>query len=212
MPVLISDENYTEYMTLQHNALFQQKMDSVRAQKNLKNDIDKPIRNLVAMFALLGCKPLYSCCGFDYDGQPMHKTHEYGDTYIRLSPTKQTSKTLQKLADNEVIERAVVCSVEDISSDKWCVWVTPHFAQLISDFDYQISKEGYPWASSSCIHFYEHAVINIFYLEKAMKRLFVDEFANEAVLADTNKTQNLCVDNWQYPILEDWVIKKEELL
>ena len=81
MSVLISDEDYKEYRTLQHNALFQQKLESVRGMKNLRDDIDVPIRKLVAMFALLGCTPLWSCCGFDYDGQPMHKTHEYGNIY-----------------------------------------------------------------------------------------------------------------------------------
>jgi len=209
MSVLISDENYKEYMTLQHNALFQQKMDSVRAQTNLKNDIDNPIRNLVAMFALLGCKPLYSCCGFDYDGQPMHKTHEYGSTYIRLSANKSTADTLKKLSEREIIERTLVWDVKDISSDKWIVWATPKFAQLMCDFDYETSKMGYPWAFSSCIHFYEYGVIRINYLESAVKRLFISEFADEIVLKDTNKLQP---GAWQYPVLEDWIIKKEEIL
>lgn len=212
MSVLISDEDYNEYQILQHNALFQQKLDSVKALKNLRDDIDLPIRNLVAMFALLGCKPQYSCCGFNYDEQPMHKTHEYGNTYIRLSPIKQTTDVLKILSEEKIIESKVVFDVREISSDNWCVWLNPNFAQLISDFDYKISKDGYPWANKSCIHFYEYAVVKITYLEDAMKKLFIDKFTDEVILVDTNKIIRLKTANWQYPELENWIIKKEEIL
>ena len=208
MSVLISDEDYKEYRTLQHNALFQQKLESVREMKNLRDDIDVPIRKLVAMFALLGCTPLWSCCGFDYDGQPMHKTHEYGNIYIRLLYNEQYRKIAQKLFDEKIIEKKID-SVLDISSDKWIIL---RENQLYCDFDYVITKTSYPWSMKSCIHYYEYAAIRICELEQAILKLFSNDFADSAILHDTNSMMKQSMNNWQYPILEDWIITKEEIM
>jgi len=208
MSVLISDEDYKEYRTLQHNALFQQKLESVRGMKNLRDDIDVPIRKLVAMFALLGCTPLWSCCGFDYDGQPMHKTHEYGNMYIRLLYNEQYRKIAQKLFDEKIIEKKID-SVLDISSDKWIIL---RENQLYCDFDYVITKTSYPWSMKSCIHYYEYAAIRICELEQAILKLFSNDFADSAILHDTNNMMKQSMNNWQYPILEDWIITKEEIM
>lgn len=211
MPVLISDKDYNEYRILQHNALFQQKLESVRGMKNLKNDIDVPIRNLVAMFALLGCNPLWSCCGFDYDGQPLHKTHEYGNTYIRLLNNEQSRKIANILVIKQVIEKQIT-SISEISSDKWVGRQLGGYIQLNCDFDYEINKTQYPWSIKSCIHYCEYALIRIRELEQAILTLFSDDFADTAVLHDTNGKYKQHIYNWQYPILEDWIITKEDII
>lgn len=211
MPVLISDENYNEYRILQHNAVFQQKLDSIRATKNLKDDIDTPIRKLVAMFALLGCEPIWSCCGFDYEGQPMHKTHEYGNLYIRLTLNDCTIRVINKLHSEKIIKQ-LLFNITEIACADWVVWGDANFVQLDCDFDYWISEQGYPWSFSSCIHYYEYGVIKIYQMEEIVKRLFVDDFADEVTLKDSNKAQQTLIKNWQYPALEDWIITKEDII
>jgi len=160
------------------------------------------------MFALLGCTPLWSCCGFDYDGQPMHKTHEYGNMYIRLLYNEQYRKIAQKLFDEKIIEKKID-SVLDISSDKWIIL---RENQLYCDFDYVITKTSYPWSMKSCIHYYEYAAIRICELEQAILKLFSNDFADSAILHDTNNMMKQSMNNWQYPILEDWIITKEEIM
>jgi hypothetical protein len=210
MPVLISDEDYNEYRILQHNALFQQKLESVRGMKNLKDDIDIPVRNLVAMFALLGCKPLWSCCGFDYDRQPMHKTHEYGDTYIVLTVSKRTLEVIATLINHDVLK---LCKQDELlNTDDWIVWRAGNKLLLRCDFDYVTNKTQYPWSMKSCIHYYEYAVIKIQDLERAILKLFGDKFADTAILYDTNNEIKQHLYNWQYPILENWIITKEDII
>lgn len=206
MSVLISDENYAEYMTLQHNAIHQQKLDSAKGMINLKNDIDVPMRKLVAMFALLDCSPLWSCCGFDYDGQPMHKTHEYGDTYIMFHDTPRTKAILKILSAGKWVDGFR----EDTS--KWISWQNKNIIYLRSDFDYEHGKIGYPWSLNHCIHYPELSVLRIKELQDLLFLYFADEFMDIAVLRDTNRSQKWHVSNWQYPALEDWIITKEEML
>lgn len=210
MPVIISDEDYKEYRVLQHNALFQQKLDSVRGMKNLKDDIDVPIRKLVAMFALLGCEPQWSCCGFDYDGQPMHKTHEYGDVYIALTNSERTLQVMATLINYKIIK--LVRVEEPITTNDWYVWRNAQLIIMRSDFDYFQTQSNYPWTMHSCIHFSELATIQIYRLEQAILKLFNLEFLESEVLQDTNHQQKKHLYNWQYPTLEDWVVTKEDIL
>jgi hypothetical protein len=62
----------------------------------------------------------------------------------------------------------------------------------------------------SCIHYSEKALIQIQSLEHILSRL-KHSFVDEVVLIDTNKKQIQELPNWQYPALENWVIRKEEL-
>lgn len=206
MPVTISDEDYKEYMTLQHNVIFQQKLDSIRGLRSLKDDIDIPMRKLVAMFALLDCEPLWSCCGFDYDGQPIHKTHEYGNTYIALKNTQRTRSVIKILYAGKWIQER--CN----DTDKWEVWMTKGILYLRSDFDYFHRKNEYPWSMHNCIHFPELAVIKIDELENLMFLYFGDEFKETTVVSDTNRSHKTRVKNWQYPALEDWTVTLSDVL
>src|SRR3990167_575278 len=59
-------------------------LKSVKSITRLEDDIDEPLKTCVMALALLGCEPVWSCCGFDYAGQPIHKSHEHGRCGIRL--------------------------------------------------------------------------------------------------------------------------------
>lgn len=206
MPVLISDEAYKEYRILQNTAIFQQKLDSVRGMVNLKNDIDIPMRKLVAMFALLECSPMWSCCGFDYDRQPMHKTHEYGNTYLALQYTMRTRSILKILVAGKWIRP------RSDNTDQWEFWINNGVLYLRSDFDFFHRKNQYPWAMNNCIHFSELAVSKIRELEILTVGYFGDEFRDSVVLKDTNINQKRVVQNWQYPTLEDWTVTLSDVL
>jgi len=206
MSVLISNEDYKEYMVLLNTAKFQMKINSVNGTHNLKDDIDVPMRKLVAIFALLKCEPLWSCCGFDYNGQPLHKTHEYGNCYIALRNIERTQQIIQALKDSNI--------VFDLKGDtsNWETWIQGHVVYLRSDFDYFHKKSEYPWSMTSCIHYSELSLIYINRLEKQLLLQFGNELLNEVTLCDTNKNQKINLKHWQYPILEDWTIKIEDLV
>ena len=204
MAVTISNRDYKEYQVLLHNTVRQRKLDSVRGLDNLKYDIDAPMRNLVAMFALLGCEPIWSCCGFDYDGQPMHKTHEYGDVYITLKDLECTN-----LLVDELIKKKVVFEKTN-ETDRWETWKVKKAIFLRSDFDYFHKEADYPWAIKSCLHYPELAIFRIKELEKVLftaRSLFKDE----VVLSDTNKSYKEAYSSWQYPSLNAWVITPDDI-
>ena len=203
MPVTISDKDYEEYRILQHNAIFQEKLRSIKETKSLEYDIDIPIRKLVAMFALLGCEPLWSCCGFDYYGQPMHKTHEYGDSFIVFKNIDRAREIILTLESKGLIVG------RGSETNKWEVWSINDVIYLRTDFDYFHTQSKYPWTMKSCIHYSELALIKINELENALFYFFGEEFVEEVTLSDSNKIQKRTLKNWQYPILEDWIIKKE---
>lgn len=206
MPVLISDEAYKEYRTLQNTAIFQQKLDSVRGMVNLKNDIDLPVRRLVAMLALLECSPMWSCCGFDYDGQPMHKTHEYGNTYLAMQYTMRSRSILKILVAGKWIRP------RSDDTNQWEYWINNHTLYLRSDFDFFHRRDKYPWSLQNCIHFPELAVAKIKELELLIMAYFEDEFRESVVVKDTNLNQKRFASNWQYPTLEDWIVTLSDVL
>lgn len=211
MAVIISDKDYKEYLTLQHNSIFQQKLDSVRSLKSLKEDIDIPIRTLVATFALLGCEPLWSCCGFDYDGQPLHKTHEYGNAFIFFRETNQTQKIVDSLIEHKVVQNKEKGSGMDSKTNDWITYTFERRIHLASNFDYYQKKSDYPWSKNSCIHYPELAIIQINGLGWHVCKLFSNELLDTVTLHDTNKRYKDNLVDWQYPVLEDWIIHKEDV-
>jgi hypothetical protein len=40
---------------------------------SLEEDVDTPMKKIMVMLALLEVKTYFSCCGFNYNGQPVHK-------------------------------------------------------------------------------------------------------------------------------------------
>lgn len=203
----ITEDEYDEWQQLRQNALIQSKFDSVRGLKSVKDDIDVPVRRLVAMFALLGCEPLFSCCGFDYDGQPMHKTHEYGCVYFILTDNNRTIQILHELKEAKIVHE-----LEEETS-KWQGWKANNAWFLRSAFTREHDKIEYPWvADRTCIHYSEVGVLRIDILEKVLLKA-KNSFADEAVLEDTNDAykNERKISHWQYPTLEPWMITLDDV-
>ena len=207
MPVLISDEDYKELDVLRSYYQREENLKSIQSIQSLELDIDAPIRTIVAMFALLGCEPRFSCCGFDYHGQPIHKTHEYGNAYVMMTDNSNTAQVIDYLIENEFL-----ADTYQLSS-KWRTWKVKKdkvvFVALA--FDWEDSKREYPWTKHNCIHYAEKGVIGLYALRRKLY-LFRDSFLDNVTLYDTNEKQNSVLAYWQYPHLPPWEIEKEKVL
>ncbi|MBT4586155.1 hypothetical protein HN960_05150 [Candidatus Peregrinibacteria bacterium] len=185
----ISKEEYAEYQTLLKKSKYIYSRDSAKSIKSLEDDIDLPIKDCVAMLALIGCEPVFSCCGFDYDGQPLHKSHQLGYPYVRLT-------------DNLYSEALLTSPFKQ-------GWTAKIFGSQIS-LELNTSMNPH-WRKASCIHYSEEAVIGIQYLENLLhnnKHLFNDF----VVLKDTNASHASELKFWQYPPKTPWTIYKEDYI
>lgn len=187
---LITDGQWEEYNNLKHWAIKQKVWESARSIKRLEDDIDLPIRKSVAMCALLGRRPLFSCCGFDYYGQPYHKYHQYDAPYITISENEKSSFLL---------------NVGNVSG-----WKTEKHAPKTMKIEFRTEMNP-SWGSRESIHSSEERAIAMSVLEKFLMN-FYPYFAEEVALHDTNhRYKDGGVRFWQYPAKEPWVIKKSLL-
>lgn len=187
----ITDEQFSEYEQLKRWAKREMVFKSAKEITKLEDDIDKPIKNCVAMFALLGCQPFYSCCGFDYSKQPFHKSHQYGRPYIMLSDSERTAQILEILSRQKT------------------VWYAEKGAQGYVNLQVMAGMNPH-WRKEECIHFAEECVISIKWLECFLVVL-KSGMLEEVVIEDTNLRAKKDLEYWQYPPKEPWVILRSEV-
>lgn len=186
----ITDKQFDEYQALRKAAIMDGKLRSAHQIENLEDDIDKPIQKLVAIFALLSLPPLFSCCGFDYEGQPIHKTHERRP-YIMFSRKYDSSDILADIESHKSI---------------WKIYKR-HAIVLQCDFD-----NNPDWDFPECIHYSENHRIYIANIEKYLIQRFSDRLVDVATLHDTNETYRPAGIDWLYPPKKPWVISREYVL
>lgn len=189
MPILTDDE-YNEYLLLKEKAKRLGVLDSLSHTTRLEDDIDEPIKRCVAALALLGCEPIWSCCGFDYLRQPLHKYHQYGRVFFVLRRNDH-SDTFVEACPNW---QHPAC----IEGGEECI-----------DFHIDVKNVIPQWDNTDCIHYYEPFVGHIQALEDFLYR-FSDLFAEEVTLHDTNNLFKERFRLWQYPVMADWVIRKSD--
>ena len=162
--------------------------------KKLEDQIDVPIKKCVAMINLLGLKTLWSCCGFDYRGQPKFKDH--GDAHIYINFNDGINKINELLFIRS--KSGWSLSIADVScTEAWHLEAPSVFGDEM-------------WSKKDSIHFHESSNISIKNLETVlvdMKELMLEE----VVLMDENSTMKELFEYWQHEPAEDWVIKKEEI-
>ena len=190
----LTDKQYEEYKNLKRWAKREKVWTSARGIQYLEDDIDTPIKKCVAMLALLGLEPLFSCCGFDYQGQPYHKSHQYGEPYIMVK-------------DNPITRQWTHMGTNGNLVYGWKIRKHVQGTYLIV-----LKVPGNPyWRKKDCIHFSEEVVIEISLLEKTLLGL-QESFLPRIVLEDTNQNyKKNGIKHWQYPPKKPWVIKKELL-
>lgn len=188
----ITDEQFEEYKQLKKWAKREKVFKSAKEITKLEDDIDTPIKNCVGMFALLGCQPKYSCCGFDYIGQPFHKSHQYGRPYFILKSNQRTISIIFEMQKRRSVW------VASPGSDR-------HFTYL------EIVAEMNPhWRQHECIHFSEECVIGIEWLERFLWSA-KGYMKDSVVLKDTNAEIKEYNKNWQYPPKEPWFIRLKDI-
>ncbi len=188
----ISDEDYEEYIAIKKWANTQEILKSAKSIENLEDDIDLPIKKCVAMLALLGCKPIYSCCGFDYDGQLFHKSHQYGRPYFVLTANNVSNQFIEFLMDKKTL---------------WYVGQGNHPTWINLEL---MSGMNPHWRKEECIHFYEECLVGIIRLENILLQqthLMTDTYE----LIDTNYLAKRTAKHWQYPPKNPWMIQKNLL-
>lgn len=190
----LTDKQYEEYRNLKKWAKREKVWVSADGICCLKDDIDLPIRKCVAMTALLGMEPTFSCCGFDYHGQPYHKSHQYGEPYIMVRKNKVTEKWLT-MGGNGTI------------GGGWKIRKHVTNTCLII-----LKVQGNPyWRKRDCIHFAEEVVLGIAWLEKALSGMQEYFLPNWLLLDTNNNYKKNGVKHWQYPPKEPWLIEKSML-
>ena len=190
----ISNKKYQEYEQLKKWRDLQEVRDSVHSVTKLEDDIDLPIRNVVALIALTGCTPLFSCCGFDYEGQHLHKCHQYGEPYVMIRADQRCN---------------------DVLGAVWTRLSGGFILNYRSNLVYLEQKLPYRnphWDSPSCIHYSEESVIGLSRLEKSIITQLKDYMLDEVILTDTNSQNKKNNPHWQYPPKSDWVISKSAIL
>lgn len=191
----ISDQDYQEYLLLKKKYGQDAILESIR-DTPLEDDIDVPIKNCLMAFALLGCEPSWSCCGFDYFGQPIHKFHQYGRCYFVLR------HVMRSLA---VLHQAYVDQVPYLG--QWQFYIRNTGLDWHLDFKNVIPQ----WDDTQSIHYSEQAVVYTEYLERFLLGQSIN-FSDTATIEDTNASYHEIYSNWQYPTKESWTFTKEDLM
>jgi len=210
MMVEITQQEYEQYQAFLNNDLFYKKMESVKSAGSLERDIDAPIKNIVAMLALAGFEPIFSCCGFNYAGQPMHKTHNYGMVYVQMKANGRNLRFIEKAQPffRQKIWRGFHLKEDGVFGGKIYLWA-PFEQQWANEHGSRCGE--HPWKDKDCIHYPEYALFAIGALEK----LLVDNdylLIDKIVLHDANRNMKDKFRNWQYPVLEPWIIEKDAIL
>lgn len=197
--VTISDEDYAELEFLRRQYGRDAIGRSIKSITRLVDDTDSPIRECVAALALLGCEPLWSCCGYDYEGQPIHKDHAYGTPYVAVAKN-----------DRSMFVHRILGQTPFPFSDRWGLFETRRDGVDICGFKCRIVRDGY-WESHKSPHFGE---LGATYLQYFRDFLFTlsDHFSPSAVIVDTNGAYRNRFPFWQYPAKEAWTVTKDALL
>ena len=195
----ITDEEMEELDRLRHWYKRQQVLESVRASDRLEDDIDAPIKKCVMALALLGSEPRWSCCGFDYENQPIHKDHIYGGVGFTFRYTTRSHEIISRIISHDFVY------VDNFKAS----FHNQDGVQSITI--YASIERGKMWTDLHSIHYGELGATTIGYLEDFLLSMS-NEFSDEIVLRDTNAEARDKFPSWQYPPKRDWVIRKSDLL
>ena len=149
-------------------------------------------------FALLGCSPLWSCCGFDYHGQPIHKFHQYGRIYFILRDSIRTKRLWEDALHLHLIGGK---TWEFLFLQQSHVW------DLHIDFKNVIPQ----WSDEHCPHYSEQAVQYINQMEQFLV-MFRDDMLDVATVVDSNSIYKKVFRHWQYPSKGPWTFTKQDFL
>lgn len=169
----------------------------------LKNMLDKPMVEPVAYLNLLGCRTLWSCCGYHYKGETEGKSHMLGNTQILMVADAHSFEVVIRLF-NENPQMAVFpkwSALLDVKPLQGSI-LNLRFAFRVSDAD--------NWWNPKSAHFHEGPVLAIDALVRGLRSMESD-MKDEIILVDQNAimkahTQGL----WDFEPGEAWTIRKSD--
>lgn len=163
----------------------------------LENHIDDPIKKCVVGMALLGFKPLMSCCGFSYRGEKVPKKHlEKAYMYLSYPDIKKGFMEPNLL------------QIASLSGWKLDIIPGDHFIDFYAK-TWRDTQPSHPWNDAKCPHFHETFVIGISALEKTLTSL-KQYFQEKVQITDGNTFyKENCSKYWQYEPTEPWEVTPE---
>jgi len=161
---------------------------------NLELHIDDPIKKSVVGLALLGFKPVFSCCGFSYKGESVKKSHMTGKPYIYLDANLDIEHK-ELLFD---IARQSFWTIGFPGSGTYIDFYSP-----LGKFE----RQDHPWSSENSPHNCEPAVLTIAALERVLATKS-SQFTNSVEIIDGNYIYKEIykIKNWQYPVSLPWIV------
>lgn len=160
----------------------------------LEYHIDDPIKKCVVGMALLGFTPIFSCCGFNYIGERIAKSHILEKPYIYIHKTKMDDKLKSLLID-------ICCDSS---------WNISMAGNEYIDFHGWKWNNNHPWSVKGCLHKPEMPVLALSSLEKVLEKL-KDKFHTITEIKDGNEFYkiDLKLKHWQYPACQPWEVTPE---
>ena len=192
----ITEEQFDEYSNLKLRDRQSRARLSMQHIKTLEQDIDAPVRDTVAMLALLGCRVMWSCCGFDYPEQPDHKKHTLGQPYIMIHFDKESYSLAHAMF-----------STQWPYAGAWHILIRNHDGFPVLVLETNIARRG-EWSDAGCIYFSELGSTYIQYLNDFLVSLSY-KFADSVTIKDTNKAYRSKFPSWEYEPKSDWIVKRE---
>lgn len=203
----ITETELEEYRTLKNAYGWQAVEQSLSGVELLENDVDEPIKWTVAALTLLGVQPVFSCCGFNYVGQPLHKRHTVGTTYISVLANAEFNTLCEELNQYSDHLRGWWWEIVNGSG----LYKEDQHGQIY--FSETWARHGVPeWDDPLCIHYSEMAALAIRSMNVTLYRNFWDKIHLSAVLTDSNGHYQSGVSAWQYPAKKEWLITREWLV
>jgi len=194
----VDDNEYAEFLAIRTEQAIERRRKSEQSVTDLEDDIDEPIRSCVAKLALLGLEPRWSCCGFDYIGQPPHKSHQYGAAWVVLNYNQRCTW---------LFEHAIDIRFNDYING-WRTNLYRHYDRNYVSLRSELTN-GNAWPDPDSTHYYESGSIAIAYLDEFLSS-HQDEFFEIATVTDTNAEFMNLYPTWQYSPKLPWVIQASD--
>jgi len=164
--------------------------------KKLEDQIDLPIKKCIAMLNLLGLRTLWSCCGFDYKGQPKWKDHTHDNAYISIDFNSGINNLNELLFIRS--KSGWSLSIGDVScKEAWLLEAPSVFGEEM-------------WNKRDSIHFHERSNISIKNLETVLLGM-AELMLDKVTITDENLTMKDIFEYWQHEPAKDWIIKRDEM-
>jgi hypothetical protein len=166
---------------------------------SLKDQIDEPLLKSVMAINLLGATTVWTCCGYDYPGQPEDKKHLYGTWQIHLL----ANDTAATVGVN------IIRNVPGIKMFAGHLTGIPVIHLTINFRDIGLPECWQEYKNNQ--HAHEMGSMYSSNLERYLLNLKKDVFKEVVAIEDTNEKVKKIFKHWAHPISEAWVITREDL-